>query len=185
MLKLKLQYFGHLMRRADWFEKTLMLGKIEGRRRRGQERMRWLNGITDSMDMSFTSLGSWWWTGKPGVLQSIGSQRVRHNWATELKPLQWMFLKDSPDSIEYHYHVRSEGLYSQQVCVCVCVCICLHSVLSDSLQSVTHHAPLSMRFFQARILEWVTIAFSRGSSRPRDRTCVSCESCTGKRNLYH
>ena len=59
MLKLKLQYFGHLMRRADSFEKTLMLGKIEGRRRRGQQKMRWLDGITDSMDSRFG------WT--PGV----------------------------------------------------------------------------------------------------------------------
>ena len=56
MLKLKLQYFGHLMRRADSFDKTLMLGKIEGRRRRGQQRMRWLDGITDSMDMGLGGL---------------------------------------------------------------------------------------------------------------------------------
>ena len=82
MLKLKLQYFGHRMRRTDSFEKTLILGKIEGRRRRGWLRVRWLDGITSSVDMSL--FGSWWWTGRPGVLSSMGSHRVGHNWATEL-----------------------------------------------------------------------------------------------------
>ena len=84
MLKLKLQYFGHLMWRSDSFEKSLMLGKTESRRRRGQQRMRWLNGITDSMDMSLSELRCWWWTGRPGMLRFLGSQRVGHDWATEL-----------------------------------------------------------------------------------------------------
>ena len=74
MLKLKLQYFGHLMRRIDSLEKTLMLGKTEGRRRRGRQRMRWLYGITNLMDMSSASSGNWWWTGKSGVVQSMGSK---------------------------------------------------------------------------------------------------------------
>ena len=84
MLKLKLQYFGYLIQRTDSLEKTLMLGKIEGRGRRGEQRMRWLDGITDSMDMSLSKLRRWWWTRKPGVLQSMASQRVRHDWATDL-----------------------------------------------------------------------------------------------------
>ena len=79
MLKLKLQYFGHLMRRVDSLEKTLMLGGIWGRRKRGQQRMRWLDGITDSMDVSLSELQEWWWTGRPGVLQFTGSQRVGHD----------------------------------------------------------------------------------------------------------
>ena len=79
MLKLKLQYFGHLTQRTDSLEKTLILGKIEGKRRGGWQRMRWLDGITDSVDMSLSNSGSWGWTGRPGVLQSIGSQRVGHD----------------------------------------------------------------------------------------------------------
>ena len=79
MLKLKLLSFGYLMRRTDSLEKTLMLVKIEGKRRKGQERMRWLDGITDSMDMSLSNLQELVMDREPGVLQSTGSQRVRHD----------------------------------------------------------------------------------------------------------
>ena len=84
---LELQYFGHLMWRADSLEKTLMLGKIEHRRRRGWQRMRQLDGITDSMDMIWASSGSWWQTGKPGVLLSRGvakSQTWLSDWKTKV-----------------------------------------------------------------------------------------------------
>ena len=84
MLKLKLQYFGHLMRRADSLEKTLMLGKIEGGRKRGQQRIRyWMPSLT-LWTWIWVNSSSGWWTGKPGVLQSMGLHRVGHDWATEL-----------------------------------------------------------------------------------------------------
>ena len=87
-MKLKLQYFGHLMQNTDSLGKTLMLGKIEGRRRRINRGWDgWIASLT-RWTWIWVSSGSWWWTGKPGLLQSMGSQRVWHNWATE----QFLFL---------------------------------------------------------------------------------------------
>ena len=83
MLKLKLQFFGHLMWRPHTLEKTLILGKIEGRRRRGWQRMRWLNSNTDYWIWVRASSRRWWRTGKSGVLHSMESQRVRHDCTSE------------------------------------------------------------------------------------------------------
>ena len=84
MLKLKLQYFGHLMRRVDSLEKTLRLGGVGGRRRRGQQRRDgWMASLT-RWTWGWVNSGSWWWTGRPGVLRFMGSQRVGDDWATEL-----------------------------------------------------------------------------------------------------
>ena len=96
MLKLKLQYFGHLMRRANSLDKTLLLGNIEERRRRGWQRMRWLDGSSNTMDVNLSKLWETVRAGKPGVLQSIGLQRVGHDWVPEQQE-QWLWRLSSPD----------------------------------------------------------------------------------------
>ena len=99
MWKLKLQYFGHLMQRTDSFEETLLLGKIEGRKRRGLDG--WMVSLTEWTWVDISS-GSSWCTGKPGVLQSMGLQRVRHDWANELN---WIL-----------FHYRYQALLSIIAC---------------------------------------------------------------------
>ena len=82
ILKLRLQYFGYLMQRADLLEKTVMLEKTEGRRTRGWQRMSWLDGSINSMDVSLSNSRTWWWTGKPGVMWAMVSQSLtqQSNW---------------------------------------------------------------------------------------------------------
>ena len=105
--------FWHLMQRADSFEIILTLRKIECMRSRGQQRMGWLDGISDSMEMSLGTLSrSWWWTRRPGVLQSMGSQRVRHDWVIELKWTElnlWVYTAHFQPML---YTYRRVGVYN-------------------------------------------------------------------------
>ena len=150
-LKLKLQYFGHLMRRVDSLEKTLMLGGIEGKRRRGRQRMRWLDGITDLMDVSLSELQELvmdreaWRAAIYGVTESDTTDRL--NW-TELNWTERLFLecKDSRNESESHSAVQVFAI-------------------PWTIQS--------MEFSKSRIMEWVAFPFSRRSSKPMDQTQVS------------
>ena len=116
--ELKLQYFGHLMWRTDSLGKTLMLGRIEGRRRRGRQRTRWLDGITTQWTWVWANSRSWWWTGKPGVLQSMGSQRVWHGWETEQQ--QYINIFSHELNIFRYYNMTILEIRSPFTKLCFC-----------------------------------------------------------------
>ena len=178
---LKLQYFGHLIWRADSLEKTLMLREIEGRRRRGQQRMRWLDGITDSMDMSLSKLlelvmdREAWHAAVRGVEKSQA-------WLSDWTELNCHLVSPKVLSLStWSADVNICILWTKQLCcyyqnmfICLMLYLSICCLVAQSCPTLCNPMDCSLPgfsvhgIFQARVLEWVAISFSMGSSRPRD-----------------